>query len=111
MEKVGNTDFKFVDFDNGPEWGVELLSGRLAGIVIKYGKSNVSWMDDPKSEERKYKIDFAFDIVKNNSTNVDKKDPELHQIVGNILANLMIEMAKRGHKWPTLGSNSSSLTG
>lgn len=92
--QTNNVDFMFVDLKDNPGWGVEIKSGRFAGITYTYGKTEIKFgKDDNPDTKTQYKIDFAWDMIK-NPNNIPKTDTELQQVVGNILAQLVLEMAK-----------------
>ena len=84
MPKEGK-DFKFVDFTNSDITGIQVISGKYAGVVYHYGGVRV------KEHGELATLEFGYTIVHSGEHDIDalQNDEEFSTMMGDILTEIL----------------------
>ena len=90
MKYKEDLDFKWIEFNNSEITGIQLLTGRYAGVVYHYSKAKVI------EEGEIARLQFGYTIVHPGEYDIDEltKDETFVTIMGDMLNQILMSRVK-----------------
>lgn len=82
-------------------WAVEITTGKFTGLKYVYSDWKIQEEVDPISFEKKHRMNFKYDVLptsEKEEPNVAADKLEMQSLMGNILLNILVEVARL--EWP-----------
>lgn len=96
--KYVSVDWKFWYPDpNSTDWGIEIMTGTYKGLKIKYYDARVEHVNGVENAQ----LFFSFNVIEQPlipNQDVSPANKELMHILGNILASIVVTLAKTNLK-------------
>jgi len=83
-----NVDYKLIEYvdaetESADHWTVEILAGDFEGVKLKYGTISI--------DEENSSLHFNYDIVESPYQDLSENNPDLIEVVKNIMNNIMMD--------------------